>query len=85
MPKTAWWHLYHVTFSTFHEGGRKATYPVITDQGAFKAVVIATLAHRARQSWSPFEVDVIDNGVIVGGPGGTAEVPSEVWDDRKEW
>lgn len=84
MPKTAWWHLYKVSFSASYPE-RRATYPVITNEGPFKAVVIATLAHRAREGWDPFEVDVTDEGTIVGGPGGTAQPPAQVWDDRAEW
>jgi hypothetical protein len=80
-----WWHLYSVTFSTFRESGRSATYDVVTDRGPLKAVVIASGAHRTNATWSVFDVELVDHGVIEGGPGGTAKLPDTYYDDRKEW
>jgi hypothetical protein len=85
MPRTDWWHLYIVTFSTFREGGPSASYDVVSDHGPYKAVAIATGVHRAYETWPIFEVDVVDAGVIAGGPGGTAAPPDHHYDDRDEW
>jgi hypothetical protein len=48
-------------------------------------VAIAAGVHRANETWPIFEVDLIDAGVIIGGPDGTATPPDHHYDDRDEW